>query len=450
MSLVTALQQRLGNDHVAVDADMSPFLHSMVYTGDRDRDPACVVRPHDFDQVSQVLAVCAEHGSPVTVVGGGHGPRNVANGVPCLDLRSIPPTVSAVGTEVTINGSARVSDLLSWDSDRVVPVGVAPTPGVGLLTMGGVGGLTRSLGLSIDSLAAATILTQDGQRVSVGPEGDPDLWWAVRGAASALGVVESATFRTHAVPKVVETRVLTRARVLEGWITSALASPRTTSMSWIMVPGETPGDVLLYFVEVSTASAIPRSLAVVPTAEVMSTATVAHAYRDFLDFNVPTGPGLRPAAPADPRWKTAALWINGEKFGEVLPELAQAVAEAPTPWCRVDFQHLGGALGDVDDTATALWGRRAEGNLVISPTWDAHGPEALKTQCIEWLTRVETLVAPATIGRYASDLTADAPDCDTALFEVFGDNLARLESTARSVDPHRRFRFAPPFSEIAA
>ena len=338
MSVESALYDGLGGQQV-FGGDAAPsILRDLTFAPARTRRPSCIVRPQTFAQVRAMMKVLADYDSPVSVIGGGHGPRGVVDNAPCLDLRSIPPEVTVEGTSVTINGSARVSDLLSPDSTRVVPVGVAKTPGVGLLTTGGVGGLTRSLGLSIDSIEELTVINQRGSSVRVHPEGDGDLWWAARGAASALGVVESVTFRTHPLERLRETRTLTTAPVLPRWLESALSSPRSTSLSWIMAPGESSADAYVYLVEVSTSAARARSLDLVDRRDALLQETVEHPYREFMDFSVPRI--VDAAEPRGPQWATRALWIRGEELVNVLESLVAAVAAAPTKWCRVDFQHL--------------------------------------------------------------------------------------------------------------
>src|SRR4029450_14092052 len=64
----------------------------------------------------------------------------------------------------------------------VVPFGDSPTVGVGGITLGGgVGWLSRKLGLTIDSLDRVELVAADGQLLSADAHTRPDLFWAVRG-----------------------------------------------------------------------------------------------------------------------------------------------------------------------------------------------------------------------------------------------------------------------------
>jgi FAD/FMN-containing dehydrogenase len=83
----------------------------------------------------------------------------------------------------------------------VVPFGDSPTVGVGGITLGGgVGWLSRKLGLTIDSLDSVEVVTAEGQLVAADEHTRQDLFWAVRGGGGNFGVVPgSGTDSTQSV-----------------------------------------------------------------------------------------------------------------------------------------------------------------------------------------------------------------------------------------------------------
>ena len=80
---------------------------------------------------------------------------------------------------VTLQGGASMGALLHSlvPHGRMVPVGTHATPGFGLLTMGGIGHLSRKHGLACDNLLSAQVVTADGRILTASEDENPDLFW---------------------------------------------------------------------------------------------------------------------------------------------------------------------------------------------------------------------------------------------------------------------------------
>ncbi|KAJ7270168.1 hypothetical protein B0H12DRAFT_827543 [Mycena haematopus] len=90
-----------------------------------------------------------------------------------------------------------------------VPFSAHPV-GSGVMLLGGFGFLSRLHGLSVDSLVEVEMVTADGQILIVNEKENPDLWWGLRGAGPALGVVTRYKAKAFPVPVVFAGNLLYR------------------------------------------------------------------------------------------------------------------------------------------------------------------------------------------------------------------------------------------------
>jgi FAD/FMN-containing dehydrogenase len=180
-----------------------------VYNGMHDKKPAAVIRCMDSADVMAVVAASRDGGFDLAVRGGGHsvpGFGTVDDGL-VADLSNmnnvwVDPNkrVARVGGGATWGDVDHATYPFGW----AAPGGVISTTGVGGLTLGGgLGYLTRSVGLTIDSLLSADVVLADGRQVTASDYQNEDLFWALRGGGGNFGVVTSFEFQLHEVGDVV-------------------------------------------------------------------------------------------------------------------------------------------------------------------------------------------------------------------------------------------------------
>jgi len=418
------------------------------------RRPSCVVEPVSVEEVSTVMRVAHRTGGTVTVRGGGLSSNCVADDAVMLDLSAHLHTAKPEDDRVVVAGGATVGTMLDAlaPTGRVVPVGIVGHAGFGLVTRGGVGYLTRSLGLTVDQLVEAELVLPSGEVVhlsdaSTGDEAD--LWWAVRGCAPCFGVVTSAVLRTHPVGPVWVDRMVLGLEALATYFRVAPTLPRDTTMGAVLGYSALSSDEPVLFVYTACASgdesAIDRARA--------ATATVADVsgtvlYRSETSGTYLTGlPEFAPPGADGEEPEPIRLPESGERrgsfFGKAVftgptldSELAEALATqirgAPTRECRIDFQHTGGALADVGDGDTAFWGRSGEWNIPLNAIWsDPYDGAA----CLSWAGGTLDALAPHTIGVYSVEVRPGFPETGAEIDAAYGGNLRRLRELRQRHDP---------------
>jgi hypothetical protein len=170
-----------------------------------DAYPALIVRPRDADDVVCAVRFASERGLTIAVRGGGHnnGGFSTVNGGLVIDMClmhaiTVDPEARVARAEAGIRAGEYTRAVIAHG--LITPFGDSPDVGVGgITTGGGVGWLTRKLGMTIDSLIAAEMVTADGRKLRVSETEHPDLFWAIRGGGGNFGVVTLFEFRLHPI-----------------------------------------------------------------------------------------------------------------------------------------------------------------------------------------------------------------------------------------------------------
>ncbi|MFE3515212.1 FAD-binding oxidoreductase [Streptomyces sp. NPDC059166] len=179
-----------------------------LFNGMHDHRPAVICTPADSAEITALVLAAREAGTTVTVRGGGHNVAGAGSndGGVVLDLRLMRGvTVDPVRSVARVQGGATWDDIdaaaarygLATTGGTVGSTGVA-----GLTLGGGIGYLTRSLGLACDRVESYRMVTGDGMRRQVDAERDPELNSLLRGSGHGLGVVDEFTFALAPVSQV--------------------------------------------------------------------------------------------------------------------------------------------------------------------------------------------------------------------------------------------------------
>jgi FAD/FMN-containing dehydrogenase len=438
--LASALKGRVVESG-APDYDESRALFNAMI----DKRPAAIAYCVDDADVVAALRYGVDHGLRIAVRGGGHnggGLGSVDDGL-VIDLSQMNAIEVDPGAKMArVGGGALLKDVLGvmHQHGLTVPVGIIGTTGVGGLTLGGgVGHLTRGLGLTIDNLVAATVVLADGSVVQTDAEREPDLFWAIRGGGGNFGIVTSFSFHCHPVATVLAGPVLydmdDAAEVL-AWYRNFMPA----------APEELGG--FFAFLSIPPAPPFPEELHLRKVCGVAWTQVgeeESDALREARSFGKPLLDGIAPIPV--PVWNTAfdELYAPGDQWywrGEFIREIPdEAIAvhveygpEMPTWKSTMHLYAIDGAASRVANDATAWSYRDAKwAGVFAGVDPDPANADALR----DWSRAYSDAIRPYSMGGGYVNFHMDEPD---RVGGMYGANYDRLAQIKAQYDPDNVFR----------
>jgi FAD/FMN-containing dehydrogenase len=416
-----------------------------LYNGMIDKRPAAIAYCADEADVAAAVRYGVENGLGIAVRGGGHsgpGLGSVDDGL-VIDLSQMNAIeVEPSAKMARVGGGAILKDLLdaTHEYGLTVPVGIIGTTGVGGLTLGGgMGHLTRGMGLTIDNLVAATVVLADGSIVQTDADRDPELFWALRGGGGNFGVVTSFSFRCHPLTTVLAGPVLydigDAAEVLTWYRDFLPAAPDELSgfFAFLSIPPGPPFPEELH---------LRKVCAVVWT---QAGEEESEALRDARSFGTPLLDGVAPVPL--PAWNTAfdAVYPPGDQWywrGEFIREIPDAAIAVhaeygpamPTWKSTMHLYAIDGVAGRVGNDETA-WGYR---DAVWGAVFAGVDPDPANADAIrDWTRAYSDAIKPHAMGGGYVNFHMDEPD---RVRGMYGANYDRLARAKAAYDPENVFR----------
>jgi FAD/FMN-containing dehydrogenase len=426
----------------------------LVWNAMIDKHPGMILRCTSTEDVVAAVEVARANGLPPSVRCGGHSVsgKAMSDGGLTIDLSGMRKvTVDAERQLVHVDGGCQLGDVDAATAPHglIVPAGIMSETGVaGLSLGGGIGWFSRKHGLTCDQFFSLEVVLASGEVIEVSAGRHPELFWALRGGGGNFGVVTRFTFRAHRFGPMMRVGVSLyqpedAAAALREYAAVVPTLPRTigwhAALKDVMpalpfVPPELVGRRLLMLVAMwlddaedpAGAELVERLTAVGrPCVKATTVMPFAARVQRLLDEEFADGH----------RYYTKEAHVS---------ELADAAIDTLVAFWKdmpmhgeVEIIGLGGAIGDLDEDATAFSNRDYLLWLNFAMSWD----EPANDQ--DYIDRTRKIVGdlkPWTgKGIYVNMLNFDEMD---RVVEAFGgpEKYARLGRVKAQYDPENFFR----------
>jgi FAD/FMN-containing dehydrogenase len=371
-----------------------------------DARPLLIAEAIGPADVRAAVSWARTHDVPLAVQSTGHGQRVPATGALLIKTTRMATVLVDPDRRIAkVGAGARWGDVIA----AAAPFGLAPVSGTsrdvgvaGYTFGGGFGLLSRKFGFAADSLTRASLVTADGAQLTVSPERNTDLFWAVRGGGGNFGIATSLEVRLYPVAEVYAG--LTR------------------------FPVERAAETLAYFNEWAPAQADDLTTAIIVDGSAVTIKTM-HA-----------GPAADAHRALRPLWNVAGRPVEQDlksvRYGDIsLPSvpprnfdlhqsLATPMIDALVGAVRsgsvtaVEVKHWGGAMARPAEDAGPVGHRDVPFSLTINGSADATRPYATGGSFLNFLHDPTAVAAAYTEADYA-----------------------RLRVVKRAYDPDNVFRF---------
>jgi FAD/FMN-containing dehydrogenase len=388
-----------------------------VFIGDADRRPAAIVRAANTQDVSRTVRFARETDVELAVRCGGHSGagHGTTEGGLVLDLRDLNAIdVDPIARTASVGGGVSAVELTRATTEHGLAIGLGDTGSVGiggLTTGGGIGYLARKVGLTIDSLLGAEVVTSDGEVREIDADREPDLFWAIRGGGGNFGVVTRFTFKLENILNKVYGGILVlpaTAEVIEAFVATAEAAPEELSaIANIMpappmpfLPQEDHGKLVILAMVVHVGDLGAGERAVAPFRALATPLADLVKPMPWLEIYQPEDESYRPMVI---QYTTFKDRIDGADAKTMVDFLASSDATLRAVQLRV----LGGAVARVPVEATAYAHRERRVMTHLVNFYDGTPEDRAVRQT--WIDDFSRAIGYGT-GAYVNFLMTEGPD----------------------------------------
>jgi FAD/FMN-containing dehydrogenase len=418
-----------------LQADEGYDAAKLVWNGMFDhKRPAMVAQCTSNGDVASAVNFARERGLLLSVKCGGHSfpGKSTSDGGLMIDMSGLRAVdVDAEARTMRAGGGCLLGHLddAATAHDLLTTTGIVAHTGAGGFTLGGgLGRTDRKMGLAIDNLLAATVVTANGDVVHASADENADLLWGLQGGGGNFGVVTEFNYRLHPFNPMVYGGDLffdVSSDILDFFAEFNETLADEANVEPLTMPGpDGKPEIMIEVVWCGDHAAGEKALAPL---------LGAPGYRrgEFVPFPY-----------RDIQTRLDAVMAHGVRsylkscfLRELTPEIIDIMVEygqrgGPAGWW---FQHMGGANGRVSPDATAYANRDAAFNFGMmymsgDPAQDEAGIAAVR--------EIYAHMEPHSSGFY----TNLHDDTKEKTWGNFGENYPRLVELKNKYDPTNLFR----------
>jgi len=414
-----------------------------------DKRPALIVRCNGAADVIRSVNFAREHGLRLGVRGAGHNiaGKGLCEGGLLIDLSLL--TTVRVDPEAGVAHVGPGATLADIDHETqafglVLTTGINSTTGISGLTLGGgFGWLSRRLGMTIDQLIAADVVTADGKLLRASEQENPDLFWAIRGGGGNFGIVTRWEFRLHPIgPNLLSGLIVLSgaeaADVMRGYrdLTNDLGDETAV---WAVLrkapplpflPEDVHGTDVVILALCHSGDPESGMKAIAPLRDLGTVVGEYVGVQPFAAWQQAFDPLLTPGARN--YWKSHNFTNLSDEAIDIAVDYARRL---PSGQCEIFFALIGGATERVAPDAMAYAHRDTRFIMNVHGRWDdASEDEAGRIWARAFFK--DTLPHAAS-GVYINFMSEDEEDRVKTGFGANYDKLARLK---QKYDPANLFR----------
>jgi FAD binding domain/Berberine and berberine like len=411
-----------------------------------NRFPIVIVFCQNVQDVVNALKWCREHNVAFRARSGRHaleGWSSVDGGV-IIDVSQMNQIHVDTRAELaTVQTGARQGDVVNalGKMGYAIPSGGEVTPGIAGVTLGGgLGWLTRSMGMASDHLVGLEMVIPSGKQgaevLQVDEHHHADLLWASRGGGGGnFGIATSFTFKIRPLSTV--TMYSTKwgpadwdhfSELLSAW--QKLAPDADERFGSEFTPfSKKSGTITSQGMFLGSEEARLRQLLQPLLAIGKPDVTIqTMSYLDaWLHFAYPIDP------PENDKISSAFVYDSLPPKG--IEVVHRFLADAPQAEADVYCLAWGGVMRRIPTDATAFFHRRPRYYIEWDSPWTT---ETEQRQVIDWVEGFRLAMQPYVQGSYINVPDRDISDYGTA---YYGDNFDRLREVKRKYDPEYVFHF---------